>query len=233
MIMPSSSAISRRRPRAPGRHLTHRKIRRDSPRIAGPLELRDRSWPHASSTAKLWRPRCRPRSPPPSPSKSKAGGPKPGLATVLVGDDPASHVYVRNKRRTCEQVGMTSVHHELPATTSQTELLDLVDKLNDDPAVHGILVQLPLPKQIDEAAIIHAVAPHKDVDCFHPENVGPAHDRPAALLAVHAARRAATARAQRHRRRRQACRDRRPEQYRRQAAGPAPDAERRRAATRP
>jgi methylenetetrahydrofolate dehydrogenase (NADP+) / methenyltetrahydrofolate cyclohydrolase len=102
----------------------------------------------------------------------KAGGTKPGLATVLVGDDPASHVYVRNKRRTCEQIGMTSFHHELPATTSQTDLLNLVTKLNNDPAVHGILVQLPLPKQIDESAIIHAVAPHKDVDCFHPENVG-------------------------------------------------------------
>jgi methylenetetrahydrofolate dehydrogenase (NADP+)/methenyltetrahydrofolate cyclohydrolase len=102
----------------------------------------------------------------------KAGGPKPGLATVLVGDDPASHVYVRNKRRTCEQVGMTSFHHELPSTTSQTDLLNLVYKLNNDPAVHGILVQLPLPKQIDESAIIHSIAPHKDVDCFHPENVG-------------------------------------------------------------
>src|SRR4029077_5761784 len=102
----------------------------------------------------------------------KAGGPKPGLATVLVGDDPASHVYVRNKRRTCEQVGMTSVHHELPATTSQTDLLNLVYELNNDPAVHGILVQLPLPKQIDDSAIIHSIAPHKDVDCFHPENVG-------------------------------------------------------------
>jgi methylenetetrahydrofolate dehydrogenase (NADP+)/methenyltetrahydrofolate cyclohydrolase len=101
-----------------------------------------------------------------------AGGPKPGLATVLVGDDPASHVYVRNKRRSCEQVGMTSFHFELPASASQAELLALVERLNRDPAVHGILVQLPLPKQIDESAVIHAVAPLKDVDCFHPENVG-------------------------------------------------------------
>jgi methylenetetrahydrofolate dehydrogenase (NADP+)/methenyltetrahydrofolate cyclohydrolase len=101
-----------------------------------------------------------------------AGGPKPGLATVLVGDDPASHVYVRNKRRSCEQVGMTSFHFELPSSTSQAELLTLVERQNRDPAVHGILVQLPLPKQIDEAAVIRAVAPSKDVDCFHPENVG-------------------------------------------------------------
>lgn len=99
-------------------------------------------------------------------------GRRPGLATVLVGDDPASHVYVRNKRRSCEQAGMTSIHHELPATTSQSELLALIDRLNADAAVNGILVQLPLPKQIDEASVIRAVAPHKDVDCFHPENVG-------------------------------------------------------------
>jgi methylenetetrahydrofolate dehydrogenase (NADP+)/methenyltetrahydrofolate cyclohydrolase len=101
-----------------------------------------------------------------------AGGSRPGLATVLVGDDPASHVYVRNKRAACEKAGMTSFKHELPATTSQTELLDLVGRLNDDAAVHGILVQLPLPKQIDESAIIRAIEPAKDVDCFHPENVG-------------------------------------------------------------
>jgi methylenetetrahydrofolate dehydrogenase (NADP+)/methenyltetrahydrofolate cyclohydrolase len=101
-----------------------------------------------------------------------AGGPKPGLATVLVGDDPASHVYVRNKRRACERVGMTSVHHELPASTSQAELLALVARLNADPAVHGILVQLPLPSQIDERAVIQSVSPLKDVDAFHPETVG-------------------------------------------------------------
>jgi methylenetetrahydrofolate dehydrogenase (NADP+)/methenyltetrahydrofolate cyclohydrolase len=100
------------------------------------------------------------------------GKSRPGLATVLVGNDPASHVYVRNKRRACEQVGMVSVHHELPATTSQAELLALVDRLNADPAVHGILVQLPLPKPINEAAVIRAVTPLKDVDAFHPETVG-------------------------------------------------------------
>jgi len=100
------------------------------------------------------------------------GGPKPGLATVLVGEDPASHVYVRNKRRACERVGMTSVHHELPATTSQAELLALINRLNADPSVHGILVQLPLPPQIDERAVIQSVSPLKDVDAFHPETVG-------------------------------------------------------------
>src|SRR5690348_16279792 len=86
--------------------------------------------------------------------RGAAGRPRPGLATVLVGDDPASHIYVRGKRKACEQVGMVSIHHELPATTSQAELLALVARLNADPAVHGILVQLPLPKQIDEAAVI-------------------------------------------------------------------------------
>jgi len=101
-----------------------------------------------------------------------AGGPKPGLATVLVGDDPASHVYVRNKRRACERVGMTSFHHELPAATSQAELLTLVARLNADATVHGILVQLPLPSQIDERAVIQSVSPLKDVDAFHPETVG-------------------------------------------------------------
>jgi len=101
-----------------------------------------------------------------------AGGPRPCLATVLVGADPASEVYVRNKRQACERVGMESRHHPLPASTSQTELLDLVGKLNADSGVNGILVQLPLPRQIDESRILVAVDPAKDVDCFHPENVG-------------------------------------------------------------
>jgi methylenetetrahydrofolate dehydrogenase (NADP+) / methenyltetrahydrofolate cyclohydrolase len=101
-----------------------------------------------------------------------AGRRPPGLATVLVGDDPASHVYVRNKRKACEQAGMVSVHHALPAAASQDELLNLVESLNTDPAVHGILVQLPLPKQIEVGAVIRAVNPFKDVDAFHPENVG-------------------------------------------------------------
>jgi methylenetetrahydrofolate dehydrogenase (NADP+)/methenyltetrahydrofolate cyclohydrolase len=102
----------------------------------------------------------------------RAHGVRPGLAAVLVGDNPASQIYVRNKRKACAKAGMESWLHELPAQTTQTELLDLVARLNADPKVHGILVQLPLPRQIDEAAVIRAVAPLKDVDCFHPENVG-------------------------------------------------------------
>jgi methylenetetrahydrofolate dehydrogenase (NADP+)/methenyltetrahydrofolate cyclohydrolase len=100
------------------------------------------------------------------------GGRKPGLAAVLVGDNPASEVYVRNKRKACEDAGMESWLHRLPAAPTQQQLLDLVDRLNTDPAVSGILVQLPLPKHVDEAIIIRAVHPKKDVDCFHPENVG-------------------------------------------------------------
>ncbi len=103
---------------------------------------------------------------------TRATGIRPGLAAVLVGDNPASQVYVRNKRKACERVGMTSWLRELPASTTQAELLALVGRLNADPAVHGILVQLPLPKQIEEAAIIRAVAPTKDVDGFGPENLG-------------------------------------------------------------
>jgi methylenetetrahydrofolate dehydrogenase (NADP+)/methenyltetrahydrofolate cyclohydrolase len=101
-----------------------------------------------------------------------AGGRKPGLAAVLVGDNPASEVYVRNKRKACEDAGMASWLHRLPAAATQPQLLDLVDRLNADQVVSGILVQLPLPKQMDEAAVIRAVSPAKDVDCFHPENVG-------------------------------------------------------------
>lgn len=103
---------------------------------------------------------------------TKQTGVVPHLAAVLVGDDPASAVYVRNKQRGCEQTGMQGTLHQLPASTSQAELLDLVARLNVDPSIHGILVQLPLPKQIEELAILDAVSPLKDVDCFHPENVG-------------------------------------------------------------
>jgi methylenetetrahydrofolate dehydrogenase (NADP+) / methenyltetrahydrofolate cyclohydrolase len=101
-----------------------------------------------------------------------ATGLAPTLAAVLVGDDPASQVYVRNKRRDCEEVGMQSRLHRLGDGATQQELLALVDQLNRDPAVHGILVQLPLPPQIDATAVLMAVSPQKDVDCFHPENVG-------------------------------------------------------------
>lgn len=96
----------------------------------------------------------------------------PGLAVVLVGDNPASQVYVRNKRKACEQVGMRSWLHHLPADTSQRALLDLIAELNAHPEIHGVLVQLPLPPQIDEAAVIDAIDPTVDVDTFHPENVG-------------------------------------------------------------
>lgn len=96
----------------------------------------------------------------------------PCLAAVLVGDDPASEVYVRNKRKACEAAGIESQLHRLPADASPDTLLQLVAKLNKDREVHGILVQSPLPPQIDPARVVHAVSPAKDVDAFHPENVG-------------------------------------------------------------
>lgn len=99
-------------------------------------------------------------------------GIRPCLATVLVGDDPASEVYIRNKRQACERVGMESRHATMPVTTSEPELLRYVAGLNADDTVHGILVQLPLPKQIVETHILNAIDPTKDVDCFHPDNVG-------------------------------------------------------------
>jgi methylenetetrahydrofolate dehydrogenase (NADP+) / methenyltetrahydrofolate cyclohydrolase len=96
----------------------------------------------------------------------------PGLAVVLAGDDPASHVYVRNKEKACREAGMNGTAVRLPGTVSQEELLARIDQLNDDPAVHGILVQMPLPKHIDDAAAVARVAPQKDVDGFHPVNFG-------------------------------------------------------------
>lgn len=101
----------------------------------------------------------------------KLGRP-PGLAAVLVGDDPASHVYVSSKRKACAEAGLASWLHQLPSETTTQQLLDLVHQLNTDPLVDGILVQLPLPKQIDEFAILSAVVPHKDVDGFGPVNSG-------------------------------------------------------------
>ena len=101
-----------------------------------------------------------------------ATGVVPCLAAALVGDDPASQVYVRNKQKACEKAGMKSVLHRLPAETTTDAVLALVAQLNADPAVHGILVQLPLPKQCDEKRVLDAVNPLKDVDAFHPENVG-------------------------------------------------------------
>ncbi len=104
--------------------------------------------------------------------RAQAGRPAPGLAVVLVGNDPASAVYVRNKRRACERVGIRAIDFDLPADTSDAELGELIDRLNADPAIHGILVQLPLPGARDPNALIHRIDPRKDVDGFHPENVG-------------------------------------------------------------
>lgn len=102
----------------------------------------------------------------------EAHGIIPGLAVILVGDDPASQVYVRSKGRQTEEVGMASFEHRLPADTPQAELISLINVLNDDARVHGVLVQLPLPGHIDPQAVIDAVDPAKDVDGFHPVNVG-------------------------------------------------------------
>ncbi|MGN0606369.1 MAG: bifunctional methylenetetrahydrofolate dehydrogenase/methenyltetrahydrofolate cyclohydrolase FolD [Oscillospiraceae bacterium] len=99
-------------------------------------------------------------------------GIKAGLAVVIVGNNPASRVYVNSKKKACEEVGFASYEYALPEETTQQELLDLVDVLNNDKKVNGILVQLPLPKQIDENAIINAISAEKDVDAFHPFNVG-------------------------------------------------------------
>jgi methylenetetrahydrofolate dehydrogenase (NADP+) / methenyltetrahydrofolate cyclohydrolase len=96
----------------------------------------------------------------------------PGLAVVLVGENAASQVYVRSKKKACAKAGITSFSHDLPAETSEKALLDLIDDLNGDDAVHGILVQLPLPDHIDENKVIEAISPSKDVDGFHPESVG-------------------------------------------------------------
>lgn len=101
----------------------------------------------------------------------KAKGVTPGLAVVLVGDDPASRAYVRSKDKMCRELGLHSLKLELPASTTQTELLNRVEELNADPSIHGILVQSPPPAHIDEAAIVRALDPRKDVDGFHPENV--------------------------------------------------------------
>ncbi|MDE1916653.1 MAG: bifunctional methylenetetrahydrofolate dehydrogenase/methenyltetrahydrofolate cyclohydrolase FolD [Sphingomonadales bacterium] len=101
-----------------------------------------------------------------------ATGAPPGLAVVLVGADPASEVYVGRKISQCRKAGITSIEHRLPADTAETELLALIDRLNADPAIHGILVQLPLPKGLNAAAVLDRISPDKDVDGFHPVNVG-------------------------------------------------------------
>ncbi|MEW6523130.1 MAG: bifunctional methylenetetrahydrofolate dehydrogenase/methenyltetrahydrofolate cyclohydrolase FolD [Bacillota bacterium] len=99
-------------------------------------------------------------------------GVTPGLAVILVGDDPASRTYVNNKERACKRVGIYSEVHRLPGDTSQEEVLALIERLNQDPAIHGILVQLPLPGHISDKACIHAIRPEKDVDGFHPISAG-------------------------------------------------------------
>ena len=105
-------------------------------------------------------------------AKLSAHGQKPGLAAVLVGEDPASAVYVRSKGKACEEAGMHSVTLRLPATTTEAELLETVDRLNADQQIHGILVQLPLPKHINSERVLRRIDPTKDVDGFHPVNVG-------------------------------------------------------------
>ena len=102
----------------------------------------------------------------------KSNGIEPCLAVVLLGEDPASEVYVRNKKRTCGEIGIRSIGHDLPASTTQQDLENLVQSLNDDPAVHGILCQFPLPKGLDETRVILAISPDKDVDGLHPLNAG-------------------------------------------------------------
>lgn len=105
-------------------------------------------------------------------SKLKENGINPGLAVIIVGDNPASRIYVNLKEKDCAMLGIHSEEYSLSADTTEEELLSLIDRLNNDDAVNGILVQLPLPKQIDETKIINAINPKKDVDAFHPENVG-------------------------------------------------------------
>lgn len=102
----------------------------------------------------------------------KAKGVEPGLAVVIVGDDPASRVYVNSKKKACEQIGVYSEEYALSAETTEQELLALIDRLNHEKKIDGILVQLPLPKHINEERIINAISPNKDVDAFHPVNVG-------------------------------------------------------------
>lgn len=105
-------------------------------------------------------------------SKLKSEGVSVGLAVILVGQDPASQIYVANKKKACEQLGIISQEYLLPENTTEDELLKLIDTLNNEPSINGILCQLPLPKGIDEQKVIKAISPEKDVDAFHPQNVG-------------------------------------------------------------
>jgi methylenetetrahydrofolate dehydrogenase (NADP+)/methenyltetrahydrofolate cyclohydrolase len=103
---------------------------------------------------------------------AQTGGVRPGLGALLVGDDPASHIYVSSKTKACEELGLHHVTERLPATVTTDDVLRVVQRFNHDPAIHGILVQLPLPPQVDAIRVLDAVSPLKDVDGFHPENVG-------------------------------------------------------------
>lgn len=105
-------------------------------------------------------------------ARMASGKARPGLAVVLVGEDPASAVYVRNKRKACKKVGIKAYDYDLPADTSDEKIAQLIDQLNEDPKIHGILLQLPLPGNRDGSELIHRIDPRKDVDGFHPENVG-------------------------------------------------------------
>ena len=102
----------------------------------------------------------------------KERGVTPGLAVVIVGDDPASRIYVNNKKKACQATGIHSEEYALPATTTQEELMELIEKLNNKKDINGILVQSPLPNGLDEEAVVEAIVPEKDVDAFHPSNVG-------------------------------------------------------------
>ncbi len=105
-------------------------------------------------------------------NKLAQGKPRPGLAVILVGEDPASSIYVRNKRQACQEVGIHSLFHHLPADISQASLIELISQLNQDAAIHGILLQLPLPAHIDIETVLETIDPRKDVDGFHPYNLG-------------------------------------------------------------
>ena len=105
-------------------------------------------------------------------ARTKQGLRRPGLAVILVGDNPASTIYVRNKRQACEEVGIQSFHHHLPADIQENELIHLIQQLNFDPLVDGILLQLPLPAHIDSDNVLESISPRKDVDGFHPYNLG-------------------------------------------------------------
>lgn len=105
-------------------------------------------------------------------TRTLQGKRQPGLAVILVGDDPASEIYVNNKRRACEEVGIKSVYHHLPVTITENDLTTLIQQLNEDATVDGILLQLPLPKHIDEEKVLELINPRKDIDGFHPYNLG-------------------------------------------------------------